>query len=565
MLWDLHVKDLAVINELRLGFKQGLTVLSGDEGAGKSLLVDALCLLAGGKATTSLIRNGASKAVVEGIFDINAENRELASLLESNGIEIESDGTLIITREVHEQGKSIARVNGRAVPVSLLRELGQQLIDIHSQMEHLSLLNSQHQMNLLDCYGGLLVLRNELGMKIGQFRRIIHEITLLSEDNNEHECDLLKYQIAEIDNTNIQLGEDEALEQEHRILQSAQELKEYCNTAYSKLGTDDGSAILLLNQAVKALERASLIDPTLQPQIETIIGVTAELEEVARTMNTYMDKVSDSQERLQQVEERLALMYQLKRKYGATIEQILHSSEETKQRLDSIESIEERHQELESERLKLQTEIGCLAEKLSRAREEAAISLAKVVNLELAETGIPWASFNINLVREEAEDGVPAYNSRYLFTQNGIDRVQFIASTNPGEPLRPLIDIASGGETCRFMLALKSALRQADFIPTLIFDEIDSGVGGRNANTVGKKLAALAQNRQVICITHLPQIACFGKNHYRVVKDIGLAQSITSVEHLKGNHRIQELAAMLGGTKKPMLESAQELLISARQ
>ena len=238
---------------------------------------------------------------------------------------------------------------------------------------------------------------------------------------------------------------------------------------------------------------------------------------------------------------------------------------DAKEKLEAIDSLEERRQELEGERQKLQAEAGSLADRLSRAREEAASSLARLVNSELAETGMPWASFNISVTQEECEEGLPAYDSEYSFTQHGIDRVQFLASTNPGESPRPLADIASGGETCRFMLALKSALRQADSIPTLVFDEIDAGVGGRNANAVGKKLAALARNRQVICITHLPQIACFGDNHYRVLKDVSLTQSITSIEHLQGRHRVQELAAMLGGTKKPMLESAQELLTSAKE
>lgn len=205
-----------------------------------------------------------------------------------------------------------------------------------------------------------------------------------------------------------------------------------------------------------------------------------------------------------------------------------------------------------------------MAEKLSHAREEAATRLAMLVNSELAEVGMPRASFKVNIAREECEDGLPVYHRKYSFTQQGIDRVQFLASTNPGEPLRPLADIASGGETCRFMLALKSALSAADSIPTLVFDEIDAGVGGRNANVVGKKLAALSRNRQVICITHLPQIACFGNNHYLVVKDMSTDRSKTSIEHLQGDRRVKELAAMLGGTNKPMLESAKELLMSAK-
>ncbi len=564
MLWELRIKNLAVIADLRLVFQQGLTILSGDEGAGKSLLVDALCLLAGGKATTNLIRSGTSGALVEGIFDIKAENSDLISLLETNGIEVEADGTLIISREIHEQGKTIARLNGQAVPVSLLRKLGQRFIDIHSQMEHLSLLDPQHQINLLDGYGGLIALRNELGLKIGQIRRNLGELALLSEGISERERDLLEYQIEEIDRASIQPGEDKELEQEHQILQRSQELKDYCHTAHGLLYADDCSAIGLVHQAVKSLERAASINPILQPKVEAIATAAVELEEATRDLNAYKERVDDSSERLKQVEERLTLLRQLKRKYGSTLEQVLQSFEDAKQKLEINDSLDDRLQQLNTERQRLQTEAGDLAGRLSLAREEAAGSLARLVNSELAEVGMSWASFNVDIVREECEDGLPVYNGNYSFTQNGIDRMQFLASTNPGEPPRPLADIASGGETCRFMLALKSALHRADPIPTLVFDEIDAGVGGRNANVVGKKLAALARNRQVICITHLPQIACFGDNHYLVMKDVSLPRSTTSIEHLKGKQRVRELAAMLGGINKPMLESAQELLTSSR-
>jgi DNA repair protein RecN (Recombination protein N) len=331
------------------------------------------------------------------------------------------------------------------------------------------------------------------------------------------------------------------------------------------LYADDPAATGLIHQCVKALERAASIDPALQSQVEHIGAAAVELEEVARDIGSYKDGIEDSPERLQQVEERISRLRQLKYKYGATLEEVLKFLAEARQKLEAIESQDERRQELVEERLRLLAEAGQLAEKLSRRREEAAASLRKLVNSELAELDMPWARFDIKLAREEREDGLSAYQGKYSFSQHCIDRIQFLASTNPGEPLRPLADIASGGETCRFMLALKSALRQADSIPTLVFDEIDAGVGGRNANTVGRKLAALARNRQVVCITHLPQMACFGDNHYRVVKKVNSAQSLTSIEHLQGDCRVEELAVMLGGTKKPMLESAQELLTSARE
>ena len=565
MLMKLHVKNLAVIDDLRLEFGAGLTVLSGDEGAGKSLLVDALCLLTGGKASTALIRSGTASTLVEGIFHVPPDSNDLASVLEEAGLEIEADGSLIIAREIHEQGKSVARVNGRAVPVSLLREIGQNLMDIHSQMEHLSLLGWQRQMDLLDGYGELLSLRSNLAGKVSVLREKAREFSLMSGESPQRERELLEYQAAEIDRANIQPGEDEALEREYRILQRAQDLKEQCYAAGSMLYADDLSAAGLAHQAVKALQRATSIDPVLQSQVEGLESAVVELEEIARGLSCYTEAIEDSPERLQQVEERLDLVRQLKRKYGTTLEDVLRFADEARGKLEGLGSREERRRQMETECQRLRAEAGDLAQSLSLVRQEAARGLAELVNSELSELGMPWARFDISLTREESSDGLPAYQSTYAFSQHGIDRIQFMASTNPGEPLRPLADIASGGETCRFMLALKSALRQADSIPTLVFDEIDAAVGGRNAHVVGRKLAALAQDRQVICITHLPQIACFGDKHYRVVKDVSAAQAVAYIEHLQGDSRIEELAAMLGGTRKPMLESAQELLKDARE
>jgi len=559
MLVELHVKNLAVIGDVTLKFEEGLTVLSGDEGAGKSLLVGALCLLAGGKASAALVRSGEPAALVEGIFHLQPDG-DLAGVLADSGIEVEPDGSLIVAREVQSEGRSIARVNGRAVPVSLLREIGRRLIDIHGQMEHLSLLSSQRQMDLLDGYSGLLELRDELGAKVTLLRDKARELSRLSGDSRR-DRELLEYQVAEVDRANIRPGEDEALEREYRILQRAQELKEECYAAYSRLYADDHSAAGAAHQVVKALQRAVSIDTALQAQVEELESVVVELEEIGRGLSRYMEGIEDSPERLQRVEERLELLRALKRKYGSTLEEVISFANEARKELQTLESQEEQRHQLEGEYRQLKEEAGELAEKLSGSRQEAACRLAGLVNSELAELGMPWARFDISLTREESSEGLPAYQGAYAFSQHGIDRVEFLASTNPGEPLRLLADVASGGETCRFMLALKTALRRADSIPTLVFDEIDAGVGGRSAHVVGRKLAALAQERQVICITHLPQIACFGDDHYRVVKDVSGERAVVRLEQLTGDSRVEELAAMLGSDREHvMLESAQELL-----
>ena len=567
MLVELYVKNLAVIEELRLELGTGLTVLSGDEGAGKSLLVDALSLLLGGRASTSLIRTGALAALVEGVFWTKPDDSVVGIMLKEAGIEPEGDGMLILTREVQEQGRSVARVNGRVVAVSLLRALGQRLMDIHTQMEHLSLLSVQRQLDLLDSFGGLLELRSNLGEKVSQLREKARELGLTAGESMQRQREFLEYQIAELDGANVCAGQDESLQQERHILQRARELKEGCSTAYSMLYTDDDhAAVSLTYQAIKAVQRLVSIDPTLQPHLESLEITAAALEETARALCRYAEAVESGAGHFEEVEERLEVLRRLKSKYGPTLEDVVQFAVQARNDLENLLAQEERRCQLEEQHGELKREAGELAEKLSQARQEAAQGLTEAVNVELDELGIPWAKFDIKLTREECPDGLSAYQGMYAFSQYGIDRVEFMGSTNPAEPLRPLADIVSGGEICRFMLALKSALRRADLVPTLVFDEIDSGIAGRNAETVGRKLSTLAKEQQVICVTHLPQVACFGDNHYRVIKEVSSGRAATRIEHLGKDSRVGELAAMMGSSgDKLMFQSAREFLSRADQ
>ncbi len=566
MLVELYVKNLAVIEELCLKPGEGLTVLSGDEGAGKSLLVDALGLLLGGRASTSLIRTGATSTLVEGTFWTERNDVPMGAILEEAGIEPEDDGTLIITRDVQEQGRSVARVNGRVVAISLLRKLGQQLMDIHTQMEQLSLFSVQHQLDLLDGFGGLLELRGKLERKVAELREKARGLDMAAGESMRRQREFLEYQITELDRANVRAGEDEDLRQERLLLQRAQELKEGCSTAYNMLYASDHAAADVTHQAVKILKRLVSIDPALQPHLESLETSAASLEETARDLNNYANTVESGNDRLEEVEDRLELLRSLKGKYGPTLKDIIQFTVRAKNELQNLLSQNESREQLEEQLGGLKMETGALAEKLSRARQKTARRLTEAVNQELAELGMTWARFDIDLKREEAPEGLPAYQGTYAFDHHGIDHIQFVGSTNPGEPLKLLADIASGGETSRFMLALKSALRQADSIPTLIFDEIVSGIAGRNAETMGRKLSALADGRQVLCITHLPQVACFGNSHYRVAKDVSSGRAVTSIKRLDGRERVEELAAMLGSKgNKPMFESARELLSKANK
>jgi len=561
MLVELYVKNLAVIEDLRLNVGSGLTVLSGDEGAGKSLLADALCLLLGARTAPNLVRSGASVALAEGVFHIPACDEDLAGALAQAGLEPEPDGSLILSREVQEQGRSIARVNGRAVPVSLLRELGRRLVDIHSQLEQLSLLSPSRQLDLLDGHGSLLERRSELAVKVAGLRESARELDATAGDAMKGQLELLEYQVAEIESASVQPGEDEALEQERRILQRAQELQEGCYTAHNALYADDCCASGLMHQASAALRDLTGIDPCLCEHLAALESATAQLEETARELRCYADTVESDSARLHEAEERLELLRRLKSKYGPTLDRVMEFQDRVRHEMETLQAREGQRYQLQEETLRLQGEAGKLAEELSRARQERAAGLTELVNRELADLGMPWASFDIRLTQEERPDGLPAFGSRYSYSHLGIDRVEFLGTTNPGELVRPLADIASGGETCRFMLALKSALRHADPVPTLVFDEIDAGMGGRNGHVVGRKLAALAEGRQVICITHLPQVASFGQHHYRVLKEVSSGRATSRIERLAGGSRVEELADMLGGSAdEPMLATAQQLL-----
>jgi len=336
--------------------------------------------------------------------------------------------------------------------------------------------------------------------------------------------------------------------------------------AYEILYADDRSASTLVDSAARALQGMVSIDPSLGPYLDTLQSARAEVEQTAQELRDYTDTIASHPDRVEQVEERLALLRRMKSKYGPALENVLEFASNSRRELEAAQELEERRCRLEEELQELEQEVAEHALKLSTARQESALRLTGIVNDELACLGLPWASFDISLQRVEDANGLPTPQGTYSYNQHGIDRVEFLAATNPGEPLKPLVDIASGGETCRFMLAVKSSLQRSDPVPLLIFDEIDMGIGGRSAHTVGKRLSALARDRQVICITHLPQIACFGQNHYRAVKEFSSKKAMTRIEQLEEQPRVEELAVMMGSQADDLLlQSAEELLRRAKQ
>ena len=567
MLSELHIHNFAVIEDAHLQFDQGFTILSGDEGAGKSLVVDALNLLLGARASTGLIRTGTSNAKVEGIFWLSPDQvTNLNQILQDSAVEIEPDGMLAISRDLQEQGRSVTRLNSRVVPLSVLRQMGQYLIDVHSQMENLSVTDSRRQLELIDVYGNLMELRGRVAERIDALRRKSAELDALDTVEKTGRQELLQYQVEEIDRAQLNSGEDEALKSQRDILYRAAALKEGCMNVYNSLYGGEPSATELAQQALISLKNLGAIDKSLLAHTENLESVVADFEDIAREINRYIETIESNAERLNEIEQRLDIIASLKQKYGRTIEDVIAYGDRLRAELNDLENKQELRNRLEEERNVLEKEAGKLAEELSSLRHTSSISLSKLVNVELADLGLPNATFDIVIRRREDAKGLPVSDGkRFDFTRDGIDAIEFQVVTNPGEPLKPLSMIASGGETCRIILALKSALKRADPIPTLVFDEIDIGVGGRSGDTVGKKLASLARYHQVLCITHLPQIACFGDHHMRVAKEVSSGRASTKVVMIEGKDKVDELAAMLGsqGDAKSMVSGAQDLLQKA--
>ncbi len=573
MLAEITITNLAIIEQLHLKFAPGFNVLTGETGAGKSIILDALGLLLGGRAQSELIRAGAEETRVEGIFLLNGIARELlASQLEENGITLEDDA-LILARELHRAGRATGRINGRAVTGAVLQQIGDKLVDIHGQSEHLSLLRPKEHIDLLDRFGNLWEQRAEVTKQVRHLRKVRQELRDLQKDAREtaRKIDRLTFILQEINDAKLKLGEEEVLKTERDLLAHAETRATLADDAYNALyggAEDEKGALDLLNQALQAVRGLQKYDPEMQATLEQSESVGALMDDLARTLRGYRDSIEFNPKRLEQIEDRLDLLFRLKRKYGDTLEQVLEFGKTSQQELDAVTNAEERIKELKEIEDKLVHEAGALAEKLSVARNTAAEKLAREIENELQDLGMQKAKFGVALNRVEDAHGLIVGDKRFSFESSGIDKVEFLVSPNPGEPLKPLAKIASGGETSRMMLALKAVLGAADRTPTLIFDEIDQGIGGRMGGVVGKKLWGLTASmngsghnaHQVLCITHLPQIASYGDAHFHIRKAIIEDRTVTHAEVLKEKERIEELAGMLGAETETNRASVKEML-----
>lgn len=573
MLKELSIQNFAIIPELRLQFKPGLTIFTGETGAGKSIMLDALEVLTGGKTDTTMIRSGADSAYLEAVLSIPALNREpvLQFLKDQDLNESDNENEIVLSREIRKEGRTSARINGRSVSGAILRDLGSFLVDIHGQSEHLSLLKVKEHIHLLDRYCSNEDLLEDYRHTYRGWLQNHRELQELrkAEADAARQQDLLNYQIQEIEAATLKEGEDEDLTAELNRLANAEKLATLCQKANGLLESSDMEAngvIEQMGEISQALHRIAEIDASVTDLAAQSDSVLALVDEIARGLQDYVDTVEYNPQRLEQVENRISLINSLKRKYGASIPEILAFGEKSKKQLDMITHAEERIAELEVQEKGILEQLALKSSLLSQNRQKFAQKLGEKMENELADLHMTGAKFKADLQQELDENGLMINEQNKVhFDENGIDKVEFLIAPNPGEGLKPLVKIASGGETSRLMLALKNVLAEADTIPTLIFDEIDQGIGGRIGAIVGEKLWQLGRNHQVLCVTHLPQLAAYGIQHYHVYKQIQDGRTITLVDNLDGEKRIHELAAMFGGDTEANCEAAQEAVQSAQQ
>jgi DNA repair protein RecN (Recombination protein N) len=576
MLVELNISDFAIIDQLNLNFHPGFNVLTGETGAGKSIIIDAVSMLLGGRADTSLIRAECERARVEGVFRLSEHVQAgINPVLEREGLEGDAPDTLVLGREIRSTGRNFCRVNGSTVNLSILEEIAQTLVDIHGQSEHLSLMQVRQHQVFLDRYAGLDEQRETLAAEVRQLRRVRQELANLQRDEQKlaRRLDQLIFQVEEIQAANLKPGEEEELDIERNRLANAEQLSQFAGEAYRLLvegaNEEQPSAADLLGQAARAIGNLVKLDPTLQEQQQLADNLTYQLEELAGAIRDYSESIDFDPAHLQEVEERLGLIFSLKRKYGNSIEEIIEFGRRAQTELDNISHSEERIEELRQIEETLRRQLGQMGLALSTARREAGQTLAQGVVEQLADLGMAQADFAVELTWADDPGGVYVETEQGLKTltcdERGIDRVEFLITPNPGEPLKPLVKVASGGETSRVMLALKTVLAAADETPTLIFDEIDQGIGGRVGGVVGRKLWELSHQgqHQVLCVTHLPQIAGYGDTHYHVTKQVSDARTQTGVQVLVGDGRVEELAQMLGAVSQNTRESAREILNEA--
>ncbi len=541
MLIQLSVQNIAIIEKLTMDLEDGLNVLTGETGAGKSILIDAINALLGGRISRDIIRSGEDKATVEAVFEMP---RKLISVLEKMGIETGEDNTLILSRRFSLAGKNVCRVNGSLVTVSQLKKIGEHLIDIHGQHDNQSLLRNDAQVTYLDMFSGKRLLK-----KKEEYRKWLNEFYALNKKITERNAmekerarleDLYRFQASEISAACLERGEDTELQRQSRLLSNAEEIMEALHTAYISLaGEEDiiSGATDMVQRAQVSMEEIAEMDPEFRSFSDNLIEIVDRLDEITRELRLRKEKVLFDPQRQQEVEERLALIEALKRKYGNTVDEIITYGEEAQRKLEEITDYENQIERLLAEKSRLDDLLYRKACDIHQLRVEAALELKEKVTDELRDLEMPGAKFQVDIQFDEDRK----------YTEDGLDSIAFLISPNPGEGLKPLSRIASGGEMSRIMLAIKKILADVDKIGVLIFDEIDTGVSGKAALKVGEKLLEVSDKHQVICITHHAQIASLASAHYHILKKPEHNRTVAFLRRLEGKERETEIARLLSG------------------
>lgn len=553
MLEHLHIRNVALIKESEISFGDGLNILTGETGAGKSMIIDSLQFALGGRAGKDFLRHGEKQAAVEALFSV--QSQALTEKLAENGITPEEDGTLLITRTLSEAGKSVCRINGSTVTVGMLKEIAEDMIDIYGQHEHQSLLNPVKHIRLLDrfCGAGFGEAMEEYKNSRQRLKDLEKQLTILIGDESQREqrMDMLLFQKEEIEAAELQEGEEDALLEQKKRLSSMERLIRLTGESVTLLYDGDDrapSACDQLGDALAKLREAAEYDAALSPLADALADGYAAVEDCARELKREAEKQEADPEELERIEERLQLFYKLKRKYGGSIEAVLEFYEKAVQELEFLSNSSEKAAELSAKKAEEEKRLSALAETLTARRRATAEQVEEQIETALHDMEMKHARFHIQ-IEEKADWGA-----------DGKDKVEFLISANAGEPLKPLAKIASGGEMSRVMLALKTVLVDADEIGTFIFDEIDTGVSGRTARRVGEKMRFLGGKRQLLCITHLPQIAAMADNHFLIEKESDAGETVTRVTALDEEGAVREVARLMNDVTETTLAAARELL-----
>ncbi|HEY9569572.1 MAG TPA: DNA repair protein RecN [Metalysinibacillus sp.] len=539
MLRELSIRNFAIIEDLTVSFSDGLTVLTGETGAGKSIIIDAVHLLAGGRGSQEFIRHGTRKAELGGLFQINVSTHPVFARLEEAGIECE-EGTIILRRDLNDSGKSVCRVNGKLVPLSVLRDIGSHLIDIHGQHENQELMDEKRHIHLLDQFG-----QDTLGESVAQYReryaafkQLRRELEAVSIDEQRiaQRIDLFQFQLKELEMAGLQVGEEESLLDERKRLMNFNKIYEASHIAYDAISGEQ-KGLDWIRQAMQSLEEAAQIDEQFKEASEAVASAFYMLEDASYQTQSAVDGLEFDPERLNEVEERLTVIQTMKRKYGATIEDILAYETRIASELEELLHHDETLHKKEQQVIAFKKELRKEALVLTELRKEAAQGLSEAIMHELRGLHMEKAKFVVH------------FKENVQFDDNGLDDVVFYISTNVGEPPKSLPKIASGGELSRMMLALKTIFSSNNGVTSIIFDEVDTGVSGRVAQAIAEKIAEVSVNSQVLCISHLPQVAAMADHHYFIKKEVEDNRTYTSLKEIDEQARIEELSRMMSGAE----------------